>query len=279
MTGEGRELRFTLSDFRRIRELVQQQTGIALNDTKAHMAYARLGKRVRALGLRRFAEYLDRLVQQPDGDEWQHFINALTTNLTSFFREPHHFDLLREHAGRHRPPRTYRVWSAATASGEEAYSIAMTLQEALGGEAGQRFEVWASDIDTQVLQQATNAIYPLERTEKLPAATLKRHFDKGIGKQRGKVRIKPALRERVAFYHLNLVAPDWPGLGTFDVIFCRNVLIYFDKPTQAAILTHLADHLQDDGLLLLGHSENILHLTDAFVPCGRTAYRLAPRSS
>ncbi|WP_280954753.1 CheR family methyltransferase [Paludibacterium denitrificans] len=167
MTGEGRELRFTLSDFRRIRELVQQQTGIALNDTKAHMAYARLGKRVRALGLRRFAEYLDRLVQQPDGDEWQHFINALTTNLTSFFREPHHFDLLREHAGRHRPPRTYRVWSAATASGEEAYSIAMTLQEVLGGEAGQRFEVWASDIDTRVLQQATNAIYPLERTEKL----------------------------------------------------------------------------------------------------------------
>lgn len=270
------DIKFTPDDFHRIRGMVYQRVGIALNDSKTHMAYARLAKRVRSLGLKSFTEYLDRLDGDELSDEWQNFVNALTTNLTFFFREPHHFSMLRAHAEswprRNRP---YRVWSAASSTGEEPYSIAMTLAELAERLRPFPVELLASDIDTHVLQQAMRGVYGSERISKLPAAQLHRFFDKGIGANEGKVRVKKRLRETVAFFQMNLVASAWPELGEFDVIFCRNVLIYFDKPTQAAILNQMARHLAPDGLLLLGHSENILHLSDAFVPCGKTSYRLA----
>ncbi|KZE32720.1 CheR family methyltransferase [Crenobacter luteus] len=272
----GRDLRFTHADFRRVRELAYQHAGIVLTEAKNHMVYARLAKRLRALALTRFDDYLDRLVAAPQSPEWQCFVNALTTNLTAFFREPHHFEMLAEHArrGAHADA-SYRVWSAATSSGEEAYSAAMVLAEL---DPAVRAEVWASDIDTQMLETAARGVYPLERIDALPPARRQRFFLKGVGRQQGLVRVKPELAARVHCFPINLVAADWPALGRFDAIFCRNVMIYFDKPTQAAILARLAAHLAPDGLLFLGHSENIQHLTQAFVPVGRTTYRLAARS-
>ncbi|RXZ45083.1 CheR family methyltransferase [Crenobacter cavernae] len=268
-----RDLKFTHADFRRVRELAYQHAGIVLGEAKNHMVYARLAKRLRTLGLYRFSDYLDELVSAPQSAEWQVFVNALTTNLTAFFREPHHFDMLAEHAARHaRPGQAYRVWSAASSSGEEAYSAAMVLSETL---AEHRHEVWASDIDTQMLETAARGVYPLEKIEGLPPTRRQRFFLKGVGRQHGLTRVKGELAARVHFFQINLVAADWPAMGRYDAIFCRNVMIYFDKPTQAAILERLAAHLAPDGLLFLGHSENIQHLTQAFVPVGRTSYRLA----
>ncbi|OHX13193.1 chemotaxis protein CheR [Chromobacterium sphagni] len=273
--AEDTELKFTQSDFRRVRDMLYQRVGISLNESKTHMAYARLAKRVRSRGLRSFTEYLDLLQDSQEADEWQGFINALTTNLTSFFRESHHFDMLREHARQHRRAgETFRVWSSASSTGEEPYSIAITMLELWDG-AGGGFELLASDIDTNVLQQAALGVYGRERTEKVSPQLLKKYFDKGVGANEGKVRLKQKARDALSFFQFNLVEPCWPDIGRFDVIFCRNVLIYFDKPTQAEILSKMESCLKPDGLLLLGHSENIVHLTDAFVGCGRTAYRLA----
>ena len=269
-----RDIKFTAADFRRLRQMLYQRVGISLNDSKSHMAYSRLAKRVRQLGFRQFSDYLDLLDGSVETEEWQHFVNALTTNLTAFFREPHHFDLLRLHAmERAGQDRLYRVWSSAVSTGEEAYSIAMTLLS-LPQLNRQRLEVVASDIDTRVLSHAADGVYDVERTRTLDTALLKRYFLRGVGRNAGKVRIRKELREHLSFYQFNLVAEPWPDMGRFDVIFCRNVLIYFDKPTQAAILQRFARCLQPDGLLFLGHSENIMHLTDAFQSCGRTAYRL-----
>jgi chemotaxis protein methyltransferase CheR len=269
-----RDIKFTAADFRRLRQMLYQRVGIALNDSKSHMAYSRLVKRVRQLGMRQFSDYLDLLDGAGNDPEWQHFVNALTTNLTAFFREPHHFDLLRLHAmERAGQERVYRVWSAAVSTGEEAYSIAMTLLS-LPQLNRQRLELVASDIDTRVLSHAADGIYDVERAKSLDDAQLRRYFLRGVGRNAGKVRIRREVREQLSFYQFNLVAAQWPDMGRFDVIFCRNVLIYFDKPTQAAILQHFADCLQPDGLLFLGHSENIQHLSDAFQSCGRTAYRL-----
>jgi len=269
-----RDIKFTAADFRRLRQMLYQRVGISLNDSKSHMAYSRLAKRVRQLGMNQFSQYLDLLDGGADHAEWEHFVNALTTNLTSFFREPHHFDLLRLHAlERAGQDRHYRVWSSAVSTGEEAYSIAMTLLS-LPQLNRQRLEIVASDIDTRVLSQAADGIYDLERTKNLDSNQLKRFFLRGIGRNAGKVRIRKEIREQLSFYQFNLVAGQWPEMGRFDVIFCRNVLIYFDKATQAAILQHFAQCLRPDGLLFLGHSENLQHLSDAFQACGRTAYRL-----
>ncbi|KUM04487.1 methyltransferase domain-containing protein [Chromobacterium subtsugae] len=270
------ELKFTGSDFRRARDMLYQKAGIALHDSKKHMVYARLARRVRSRGLRSFGEYLDLLQQDQEEGEWQGFINALTTNLTSFFREPHHFEMLREHVRRRRPAgETFRVWSAASSTGEEPYSIAITLLESWRESGGGAFELLASDIDTQALAQAARGVYPLERVVQLAPHLLKRYFDKGAGANEGMARLKRQAREAALFFQFNLAASTWPDIGRFDVIFCRNVLIYFDKATQADILSRMAPCLKPDGLLFLGHSENISHLTEAFAGCGRTAYRLA----
>ena len=268
-----RDLHFTDEDFRTVRELLYDKTGIALTAVKNHMAYARLAKHVRRLGVRRFSDYLVMLQADASSPEWQHFINALTTNLTSFFREAHHFDMLREHALRHaHGSEPYRVWSSASSTGEEPYSIAMTLEPAL--RAG-NYQIVASDIDTNVLQKAASGIYALDRIAKLSDSQLKQFFLRGKGANAGMVKIKSALARHIEFRQINLVDRSWPGIGQFDVIFCRNVLIYFDKPTQSGILEHFAQYLKPHGLLLLGHSENVQHITNTFTPCGKTAYRLA----
>ncbi|MGM0692378.1 MAG: CheR family methyltransferase [Pseudomonadota bacterium] len=264
-----RDLVLTDDDFTRIRELIYQRAGIVLAEHKREMVYSRLAKRLRHHGLTRFADYLARLERQPDAREWEAFTNALTTNLTAFFREAHHFPLLAEHV-RTRSGKV-RIWCAAASTGEEPYSIAMTLMEALGPRAGQA-EVVATDIDTDALDKARAGIYPLEQVCKLEESRIKRFFQRGKGAHKGFARIRPEVAELLEFQSLNLLAPQWPVTGPFDAIFCRNTMIYFDKRTQARILERFAPLLKPDGLLFAGHSESFSYITDAFQLRGQTVY-------
>jgi chemotaxis protein methyltransferase CheR len=269
----AKEFEFTARDFDRVRALIHKRAGIALAESKQEMVYSRLARRLRATGIRSFQAYLDGLESGLDSGEWEAFTNALTTNLTSFFREEHHFPILAEHVRKAKEPIT--VWCSASSTGEEPYSIAMTLCEALGTLTPQA-HVIATDIDTNVLNTASNGIYALDRLDKMSSERAKRFFLKGKGEQAGLVRVRPELRQMITFKQLNLLADDWPISGPFDVIFCRNVMIYFDKPTQGKILARFAPLMKPDGLLFAGHSENFLYVSDAFKLRGKTVYELEP---
>ncbi len=268
---QRREFAYTERDFRRVCALIRARAGIALADSKRDMVYSRLSRRLRALGLTTFQAYLDRL-ENEGGDEWQAFTNALTTNLTSFFREPHHFDILREHlrarAGRHR----LRIWCAAASTGEEPWSLAITACEAFGT-LTPPVEILATDIDTQVLAIGERGVYPIERIAGLSRARRDSFFQRGTGPHEGLCRVAPALRPLVSFAQLNLLDAGYDLSGPYDAIFCRNVMIYFDKPTQRAILERQMPLLASDGLFFAGHSESFLHCADLMRPCGRTVYR------
>jgi chemotaxis protein methyltransferase CheR len=266
-----KEFDFTARDFERVRVLIYQRAGIALAESKQEMVYSRLARRLRATGIRSFQSYLDGLESKPDTDEWEAFTNALTTNLTSFFREEHHFPILAEHVRTCKEPVT--IWCSASSTGEEPYSIAMTLCETLGSLASQA-QIIATDIDTNVLETAANGVYPIERVERLSPERIKRFFLKGKGKQEGLVRVRPELRQMVTFKQLNLLSDSWPVKGPFDAIFCRNVMIYFDKPTQGKILNRFVPLMKPDALLFAGHSENFLYVSDAFRLRGKTVYEL-----
>ncbi|MCD9006855.1 chemotaxis protein CheR [Luteimonas sp. XNQY3] len=272
--AEKREFAFAERDFRRICQLIHDRAGIALVDSKRDMVYGRLSRRLRALGLDSFGDYLDRLERQPEGEEWQAFTNALTTNLTSFFREPHHFDTLRGQLQQiDRGARgTVLLWSCAASTGEEPYSIAITACEAFGT-LTPPVRILATDIDTQVLETARRGVYPVERVAALDADLRRRFFQRGTGPNDGRCRVHPALQALVEFRPLNLLAPRYDVGGPFDAIFCRNVMIYFDKPTQRAILSRLVTHMDAGSQLYTGHSENYLHAADLIQPCGRTLYR------
>ncbi|WP_347136722.1 CheR family methyltransferase [Parahaliea mediterranea] len=269
--GSLRDLTFSDRDFGRIRDLIYRRAGIVLADHKREMVYGRLARRVRAQGLHCFGDYVDRLERDSASPEWDAFTNALTTNLTSFFREAHHFPLLADHVagagGR------VRVWCAAASTGEEPYSIAITLMEALGGR--REFEVLGTDIDTDALARAEQGIYSMEQVSKLPPERVRRFFQKGSGSRAGYARIRPEVAARVSFQKLNLVADQWPVTGEFDAIFSRNVMIYFDQRTQVRILERFAPHLKPDGLLFAGHSESFSYISDHFRLRGQTVYTLA----
>lgn len=272
----AKEFEFTGRDFERVRALIHRRAGIALADSKQEMVYSRLARRLRATGIRSFEEYLDGLESGLDDAEWEAFTNALTTNLTSFFREAHHFPILADHVrGRAGP---INVWCSASSTGEEPYSIAMTLCEAMGTLTPPA-QVIATDIDTNVLATASNGVYSIDRLDKMSPERAKRFFLRGKGKQEGLVRVRPELRQMVSFKQLNLLGSDWPISGPFDVIFCRNVMIYFDKPTQGRILARFAPLMKPDGLLFAGHSENFLYVSDAFKLRGKTVYELDPLHS
>ncbi|AUZ55141.1 chemotaxis protein CheR [Stenotrophomonas acidaminiphila] len=270
----SRDFEFNDRDFRRVCELIHKRAGIALAPAKRDMVYGRLSRRLRALGLHSFQDYLDQL-ERDGGDEWQAFTNALTTNLTSFFREPHHFEKLREEllARAHRAP--LQIWSCAASTGEEPYSLAITACEAFGT-LTPPVRILATDVDTQVLATGAQGVYPLERIAGLDPALKRRYFQRGTGPNEGKCRVLPALRRLIEFRQLNLLAPRYDVGGPYDALFCRNVMIYFDKPTQRGILSRLVQHMGDDGLLYTGHSENYLHAADLIQPCGRTLYRRVP---
>jgi len=271
--GERREFEFSDRDFRRVCQMIHARAGIALAPGKRDMVYGRLSRRLRALGLGSFAQYLDMLDADPDGDEWQSFTNALTTNLTAFFREPHHFDRLHQQLqaiGSGKGP--IRLWSCAASTGEEPYSMAITACEAFGS-LTPPVRILATDIDTQVLATAARGVYPIERIASLDEETRRRYFQRGTGPNEGRCRVNPALQALVEFRPLNLLAPRYDVGGPFAALFCRNVMIYFDKATQRSILSRLVTHMDADSLLYTGHSENYLHAADLIQPCGRTLYK------
>ena len=273
-SSTGREFEFADRDFRRICDLIYQRVGISLAPAKRDMVYGRLSRRLRALGLRSFQEYLDQLENQ-GGDEWQAFTNALTTNLTAFFLEPHHFEKLDTELRARAGNGTLQLWSCAASTGEEPYSMAITACEAFGT-LKPPVRILATDVDTQVLATASRGVYAIDRVSGLDPAIKKRYFQRGSGPNEGQCRVHPALRELIDFRPLNLLAPRYDVGGPFDALFCRNVMIYFDKPTQRGILSRLIQHMGDDGLLYTGHSENYLHAADLIQPCGRTLYKRAP---
>jgi len=277
--SESREFEFADRDFRRVCELIYQRAGIALAPAKRDMVYGRLSRRLRVLGLRSFRDYLDQLEGGTMEEEWQSFTNALTTNLTAFFREPHHFERLREELLRreHATP-TIKLWSCAASTGEEPYSMAITACEAFGT-LQPPVRIVATDVDTQVLDTAARGVYPLERIASLEPALKRKYFQRGSGPNEGKCRVVPALRQMIEFRPLNLLSSRYEVGGPFSALFCRNVMIYFDKPTQRGILSKLVTQLEPDGLLYTGHSENYLHAADLIQPCGRTLYRRAQRGA
>ena len=272
-----REFEFTAADFERVRKLIHARAGIALSSAKQDMVYSRLARRLRASGDRSFAQYLARL-ERGEAQEWELFINSLTTNLTAFFREAHHFEALSRHLKAIPDKRPVRIWCSAASTGEEAYSIAMTAVETFNS-LTPPVSIIASDLDTHVLAQGERGVYPAERVAKLSPEQRARHFLKDASAKDGSLALRPELRRLIIFRRINLLDAVWPVQGPLDVIFCRNVMIYFDKPTQYGILKKFAPLLREDGLLFAGHSESFLHATDLFRSLGRTTYERADRTS
>lgn len=260
------------AEYELARRLIADYAGIKLSEHKRFMVHNRLSRRLRALGMDSFSGYLE-LVQQ-GGAEREAFVNALTTNLTAFFREPHHFELLAARGRAHAAvgSRPLRVWCSACSTGEEAWSIAITLRE-----AGCRFELLATDIDTDALGTASAGVYPQERTGSMALDRLRANFLRGTGRNDGWVSVRPELHQGITFAPLNLLAPTWPPLEPFDVIFCRNVVIYFDRDAQKRLLGRFAGLLRPGGLLAVGHAESFPAGHPQFRPCGRTAYEFTGR--
>lgn len=265
----SREFAWTAEDFDRVQSLIYQRAGISLHDGKHAMVYSRLSRRLRDTGYRSFKDYLTWLENQA-GPEWQEFVNALTTNLTSFFREHHHFEIFTEHLKRHREHGAWRVWCSAASTGEEPYSILMTAVDAMGGSG--YLTLVASDIDSKVLATATQGIYRLDSLKNVSEKQLQRFFLRGTASNSGMVRIKPELQKMVEFIIVNLVSEDWPFRAAFDVVFCRNVMIYFDAATQRQVLERIHRVMVPGGLLFVGHAENFGESRDLFVLKGKTVY-------
>lgn len=271
IVSDKHEFRFTLADFRQICRLIYERAGIRLSESKTSMVYSRLSRRLRALGLATFAEYLQ-LLEQGVEAEWNIFIGSLTTHLTAFYREPHHFPIMVEHvAARARNGKTL-LWSCATSTGEEPYTMAIAVAEHFGS-FNPPVRILATDVDTGVLKMASEGVYPLERVRDLPEKTVKKYFLKGNGEHAGFVRVRPELQQMIRFHQLNLLSPVWPMKERYDAIFCRNVMIYFDRPTQQKVLNKCLRHLKPDGLFFTGHSENLNYAADLFQSCGNTVYR------
>ncbi len=260
-------------EFEYLRGMVFNHSGISLGDEKRQLVYSRLSKRLRTLSLNSFEEYCQ-LLEKGNEDELRYFTNAMTTNLTSFFREKHHFDYL---ASTVLPTmmkvkadtRKLRIWSAGCSTGEEAYSIAMTVKNVVP--ENWDVKILATDIDSNVVQAASDGIYAMERVNGIDRGLLKRWFLKGSGRNQGKAVVNAELKSLVTFKQLNLME-DWPMRGLMDVIFCRNVVIYFDKPTQTKLFSRYADNLHPDGYLFVGHSESLMKITDRFELIGNTVY-------
>lgn len=269
----GREFTFSDADFERVRKLIYQHAGISLSPIKKDMVYSRLARRLRALNQSSFNDYLDNL-ERNGGDEWERFVNSLTTNLTSFFREPHHFPIFADHLRKIGNKRPIKIWCSAASTGEEPYSIAMTVLETFGADVS-NVSIAASDLDTNVLATAQKGIYPVDRLDKLSPERLRRFFLRGTGSQEGFAAVRPEVKRLVEFKRINLLDSSYSVKGPLDVLFCRNVMIYFDKPTQYKILSRFAPMMQPDGLMFAGHSESFLHAADLFKSLGKTVYALA----
>lgn len=271
-----REFELSTTDFRRVTRKIYEEAGIVLGEQKRDMVVRRLSKRIRACGLEGFRAYMD-LVDSGDPAELVEFRNALTTNLTSFFREAHHFDRLKSYFTEHGDKRSYRIWSAACSTGEEPYSIAISAVEHFQTDRPP-VHILCTDLDTEVVSKARAGVYTLERVTALESARKKKFFQRGVGPNDGMVRVNPLLQGFMEFGTQNLLADTYSVKPGLDVIFLRNVMIYFDRDTQRHILERMARLLRAEGLLIVGHSENLFHVSDLFSPVGQTVYRLASRS-
>ena len=271
LAGEVREFAWTGGDFTRVQALIHRRAGISLHDGKHAMVYSRLSRRPRDTGHRSFGDYLGWLESRPGDDgEWQAFVNALTTNLTAFFREPHHFEILAQLLQSRPRGAPWRVWCCAASTGEEPYSIVVTAIETLG--TGHALQLVASDIDSQVLAAAARGVFRQDASKGLSAERLRRFFLRGRGANDGLFRVRPELARPVGFEALNLVGGVWPLREPFDAVFCRNVMIYFDAPTQRRVLERLHAAMQPGALLFAGHSENFTDARDLFTARGKTVY-------
>ena len=265
------EFSFSRADFDRVRELIYKHAGISLHDGKHAMVYSRLSRRLRDTGHKSFSAYLQWLESASGAQgaqEWQEFVNCLTTNLTSFFREDHHFvalaDDLKPLAGK-----PVRIWCCAASTGEEPYSIAMTCSESLGANAS--MQIVCSDIDTNVLNTARRGVYNAD-ARGLDQTRLRNFFMKGTGANAGRIRVKPELQKWIEFRTLNLMDAQWSLGEPFHMVFCRNVMIYFDGPTQRKVLERIHKVMAPKGLLYVGHSENFTEAKDLFRLRGKTIY-------
>jgi len=271
LLGDDKEFLMTERDFDQISALALKHTGIVLGRHKANMVYGRIARRLRQLGYRTFAEYLS-FLNDNFRDESTNFINLITTNLTSFFRESHHFDFLRDTVIpelKSKSDKQIRIWSSGCSIGQEAYTIAFTLAEA-NMSSSFDVKILATDLDSNVLNTGHQGIYPADSLMTVPDDIVEKYFEKN--RSGNQVRVKKAMRELVHFKRLNLLE-EWPMKGKFDVIFCRNVVIYFNRDTQKVLFNRFADYLPTGGYLIIGHSESLNGLTDRFKPVGNTIYQ------
>ena len=268
-------------EFYQLRDIIYAHTGIDLSEHKRALLCSRLAKRLRYYGIRSYSDYFDLLTKNdPEGYELVHMINAITTNKTEFFRENHHFQFLSD---RVLPEiketfakisgRRMRFWSAGTSTGEEAYSLAMTVKEFISQNIGWDIKILASDIDTNVLAHAVRGIYSYEQIRNVPKDLIQHYFLKGINNENNHVMAKRKIKDLISFHHLNLQDEIWPMNGKFNAIFCRNVIIYFNKTTQKELIDHLARYLVKDGYLMLGHSESLHGIHSGFRHVGHSVYQ------
>jgi chemotaxis protein methyltransferase CheR len=278
MTNRDKAFELSKEDFSFICQYVYDIAGIVLNTSKKEMVYRRLTRIIRERKISSFTEYCDLLKAEPEKEK-DYFINAITTNLTSFFREQHHFDYMVKHElpklikNSLTNHKRLRIWSSASSTGEEPYSIAITLLETMKGSLGQwDAKILATDIDSNVLAAGKSGVYDERRIEDIPKKFIEKYFHKGVGVNKSKVKVDKELSKLITFKQLNLLH-DWPMKGPFDIIFCRNVIIYFDKETQQELFARYYEMLTPGGLLILGHSENLGPYQAHFDNVGRTIFR------
>lgn len=267
----GREFEFTDKDFARVRALILKIAGISLAPSKQSMVYSRLARRLRACNQSRFSSYLDALESNSSNPEWEHFTNSLTTNLTSFYRESHHFDLLKRQLQSLSRNARIELWCSAASTGEEPYTMAITAMEAFNS-MNPPVRILATDIDTKVLDHARKGVYRMDQVEKIPDDILRKYFLKGKGESEGLIRVRPEVQALLTFRKLNLMDNVWSLRPGFDAIFCRNVMIYFEKDVQLQILKRFAPLMNPNGLLYAGHSENFAMAREYFTLRGKTVY-------
>ncbi len=274
-----REFKFTDKHFNWLIKMVLEKTGIALTEKKRDLVYGRLARRVRKLDLDNFDQYCHLLKNNPEG-ELVEFVNSITTNLTSFYREAHHFEYLGDTVVKYllqqrKREKQIRIWSAGCSTGEEPYTIAMTLLESIPNINSWDVKILATDIDTNVLSKASQGIYLKDKISGVSKERFNKWFSKpGIECESSEVKVSPKLRELITFKELNLMG-DWPMQGQFDVLFCRNVVIYFNKDTQRVLFEKFANKLKEDAHMFIGHSESLYKVTDRFTLIGKTIHQKA----
>jgi chemotaxis protein methyltransferase CheR len=264
----------TPKEFEQFRSLIYQECGISLNESKKTLLVSRLSKRLRTLELDSFQAYYDMVSGETEGEEFTLLLDLVSTNKTDFFREPKHFDFLREQIlPTLQTTRRIRIWSSASSTGEEPYTIAMTLHDSVPDPELWDFKILASDISTRVLARAASGVYEDERVRDLPPDLVERHFLKGTGERTGMIKVKPNINQMVRYQRINLMDDTFPIKTPLDLIFCRNVMIYFDRPTQAKLVKKFYRYLKPGGYLFIGHSESLQRLDQPFKAVAPTIYQ------